>query len=149
MPGIDDAGSGSPSIWALFPPWAQRAFWWLLVVGVLLALWRGRRLGPVVTEPLPVVVRSAEVVEGHGRLYRRAGARERAAELLRAGHRDPAGAPRLGLDRRAGAGRGRRAGCTGRRVLLGGAARPTTSALRAARPRPRPSVDGQVACPTQ
>jgi hypothetical protein len=30
-----------------------------------------------------VVVRAAEVVEGHGRLYRRAGARDRAAAALR------------------------------------------------------------------
>jgi hypothetical protein len=36
-----------------------------------------------VTEPLPVVVRSAELVEGHGRLYARAGARDRAAAALR------------------------------------------------------------------
>jgi Domain of unknown function (DUF4350) len=102
MPGVSDTGSGSPSVWALFPPWAQRAFWWLLVVGVLAALWRGRRLGPVVYEPLPVVVRSAEVVEGHGRLYRRAEARGRAAALLRAGsaHRL---ARHLGLERRASA----------------------------------------------
>ena len=102
MPGVSDTGSGSPSVWALFPPWAQRAFWWLLVVGVLAALWRGRRLGPVVYEPLPVMVRSAEVVEGHGRLYRRAEARERAAALLRAAstHRL---ARHLGLGRRAGA----------------------------------------------
>jgi hypothetical protein len=84
LPGIEDAGSGSPTIWDLFPPYVHRAFEWLLIVGVLLVLWRGRRLGPVITEPLPVVVRSAEVVEGHGRLYRRAAARERAAAILRA-----------------------------------------------------------------
>jgi hypothetical protein len=59
-------------------------FWWLLAVGVLLAVWRARRLGPVVSEPLPVVVHAAEVVEGHGRLYARAGARDRAAAALRA-----------------------------------------------------------------
>jgi Domain of unknown function (DUF4350) len=100
MPGVSDSGSGSPSVWALFPPWAQRAFWWLLVVGVLAALWRGRRLGPVVYEPLPVVVRSVEVVEGHGRLYRRAGARERAAALLRRATANRL-ASHLGLDRRA------------------------------------------------
>jgi hypothetical protein len=101
MPGIEDTGSGSPSIWALFPPWAQHAFWWLLVVGVIVALWRGRRFGPIVTEPLPVIVRSAEVVEGHGRLYLRTGARERAAGLLRAATATRLAA-RLGLNRRAG-----------------------------------------------
>lgn len=99
LPGVADAGSGSPSVWSLFPPWAQRAFWWLLVVGVLLALWRGRRLGPVVSEPLPVVVRAAEVVEGHGRLYLRAGARTQAAGVLRAAAARRL-AVRLGLDQR-------------------------------------------------
>ena len=53
------------------------------VVVVLLALWRARRLGPVVTEPLPVVVRAAETVEGRARLYRRAGAADHAAGILR------------------------------------------------------------------
>jgi hypothetical protein len=85
LPGTEAAGPGEPSVWQLFPEGAHRAFVWLLVVGILLVLWRGRRLGPAVTEPLPVVVRAAEVVEGHGRLYRRAGARDRAAAALRAG----------------------------------------------------------------
>jgi hypothetical protein len=84
LPGTEAAGPGAPTIWQLFPAGAHRAFGWLLVLGVLLVLWRGRRLGPAVTEPLPVVVRAAEVVEGHGRLYRRAGARDRAAAALRA-----------------------------------------------------------------
>jgi hypothetical protein len=60
----------------------------LLVVVLLLALWRARRLGPVVVEPLPVVVRAAEAVEGRARLYEAAGARDRAADSLRAGLRD-------------------------------------------------------------
>ncbi|HEY2724928.1 MAG TPA: DUF4350 domain-containing protein [Pseudonocardiaceae bacterium] len=55
----------------------------LAVAALLVAVWRGRRLGPVVAEPLPVVVRAAETVEGRGRLYRRAGARGHAAEVLR------------------------------------------------------------------
>lgn len=50
---------------------------------VLLAAWRARRLGPVVTEPLPVVVRASETVEGRARLYRRVGARDHAATILR------------------------------------------------------------------
>jgi len=68
----------------------------LAVAVVLLALWRARRLGRVVTEPLPVVVRAAEAVEGRSRLYRAAGARDTAAEALRAGARDRL-ARRLGL----------------------------------------------------
>jgi hypothetical protein len=83
LPGSDAAGSGPASIWDLFPGGAYRVFWWLIAIGVLVVLWRARRLGGVVTEPLPVVVRSAEVVEGHGRLYARAGARDRAAAALR------------------------------------------------------------------
>ncbi len=55
----------------------------VLIAVVLLALWRGRRLGPVVSEPLPVVVRAAEAVEGRARLYRRGRARDSAATALR------------------------------------------------------------------
>lgn len=71
------------------------------VAVVLLALWRVRRLGPVVREPLPVVVRAAETVEGRGRLYRAARSRDRAAESLRSGtlHRL---VPALGLPPDAG-----------------------------------------------
>jgi hypothetical protein len=47
-------------------------------------LWQGRRLGRLVTEPLPVVVRSAETTLGRAALYRRARARGRAAQVLRA-----------------------------------------------------------------
>ena len=85
LPGSEATGTGAPTYWQLFPGGARRAFVWLLALGVLLVLWQARRFGPVVSEPLPVVVRSAEVIEGHGRLYRRAGARDRAAAALRAG----------------------------------------------------------------
>ncbi|GLY68248.1 DUF4350 domain-containing protein [Amycolatopsis taiwanensis] len=53
------------------------------VAAVLFALWRGRRLGPVVAEPLPVVVRAAETVEGRARLYRRSRSSAHAAHILR------------------------------------------------------------------
>ena len=59
----------------------------LAVVLAVLALWRARRLGRVVAEPLPVVVRAAEAVEGRSRLYRAARATGAAAEQLRAGAR--------------------------------------------------------------
>lgn len=58
------------------------------IAAVLFAVWRARRLGPVVTEPLPVVVLAAETVEGRARLYRRAGATEHAAEALRRAARE-------------------------------------------------------------
>jgi hypothetical protein len=72
----------------LLPAWVHAAENWLLVVVVVAVGWRGRRLGRVVPEPLPVVVRAAETVEGRGRLYRAAGARDSAAEALRSGTRD-------------------------------------------------------------
>jgi hypothetical protein len=80
----------------------------LLALGVL-ALWRARRLGRVVTEPLPVVVRAAEAVEGRGRLYRAAGARGPAAEGAADGRCRPARPPgrRPTGHRRGGPGRGR------------------------------------------
>lgn len=56
----------------------------LCVAALLAAAWRARRLGPLVAERLPVVVRAAETTEGHGRLYHARRARDRAAEELRA-----------------------------------------------------------------
>ena len=67
----------------LLPHWVHLVRWQLVVAAGVLALWRGRRLGRVVLERLPVVVRASETVEGHGRLYQAAGARGTAAEALR------------------------------------------------------------------
>ncbi|MCX5397392.1 DUF4350 domain-containing protein [Streptomyces sp. NBC_00102] len=55
----------------------------LAVAAALAAAWRGRRFGPLVAEKLPVAVHASEATEGHARLYRKAGARDRAATLLR------------------------------------------------------------------
>ena len=68
-----------------------------LVLLVLLAWWRGRRVGPLVAEQLPVVVRASETVEGRGRLYRSRRARDVAAEALRTATRQRL-LPRLGLN---------------------------------------------------
>lgn len=68
----------------------SRLLWALLQLAVVVgavALWRGRRLGPVVAEPLPVVVRAAETVQGRARLMRAARLRGRAAEVLRSAAR--------------------------------------------------------------
>ena len=64
----------------------SRLLWATAQLGVcivVVALWRARRLGPVVAEPLPVVVRAVETVEGRARLMRAARARGDAAESLR------------------------------------------------------------------
>ncbi|MFF0431773.1 DUF4350 domain-containing protein [Streptomyces sp. NPDC004327] len=68
----------------------------LAVAALLAALWRGRRLGPLVTEQLPVAVRASEATEGRARLYRKADARDRAATVLRTATRTRI-APLLGV----------------------------------------------------
>jgi hypothetical protein len=93
-PGTASDGESASSI---LPDWVLPAALQLLLAGLLVALWRGRRLGPPVVEPLPVVVRAAEAVEGRSRLYRRAQARDRAAEALRSGALARM-VPRLGID---------------------------------------------------
>ncbi|MEU9392171.1 DUF4350 domain-containing protein [Streptomyces sp. NPDC048324] len=55
----------------------------LFIAAALAALWRARRLGPLVPENLPVAIRASETVEGRARLYRKANARDRAATALR------------------------------------------------------------------
>ena len=60
-----------------------------------------RRLGRLVREPLPVVVRAVETTERRGRLYRRAGDRARAAAVLRLAPADRL-ARRLAVRRGAG-----------------------------------------------
>ncbi|WP_210594286.1 DUF4350 domain-containing protein [Streptomyces sp. GESEQ-35] len=55
----------------------------LFIAAALAALWRARRLGPLVPENLPVAIRASETVEGRARLYRKADARDRAAAALR------------------------------------------------------------------
>lgn len=80
---ITGESDGATSIMDLIP---ARVGWIVLqlclVVGFV-ALWRGRRMGPLVAEDLPVVVRASETVEGRGRLYRSRRARDRAGSALR------------------------------------------------------------------
>ncbi len=69
----------------LTPSWRVPAGIWLLIVAVLGMLWQGRRDGPLVLEPLPVVVKASETAAGRARLYQDAGAAGTAADSLRAG----------------------------------------------------------------
>ncbi|MGA5196346.1 DUF4350 domain-containing protein [Streptomyces exfoliatus] len=68
----------------------------LAVAALLAAIWRARRLGPLVTERLSVAVRASEATEGRARLYRKANARDRAATVLRTATRTRI-APLLGV----------------------------------------------------
>ncbi len=98
--GASDLGGGSP-VGPLVPPWLKVLGLEALLVVLVVALWRGRRLGPVVAERLPVVVPAAETTRGRGRLYRRARSYAHAAAALRAGAATRLAA-RLGLPRSAG-----------------------------------------------
>ena len=83
-PGAGLPSSGQQSVLNLIPLPAYLVTIQLGIAAVLAALWRVRRLGPLVPEPLPVVVRASETVEGHAGLYRSRRARGRAAAALRA-----------------------------------------------------------------
>ena len=88
--------TGDSTITDLIPDAVTWIVWQLILVVVLLATWRGRRLGPLVAEKLPVIVRASETVEGRARLYRARRARTEAAESLRAATLERL-TPRLGL----------------------------------------------------
>lgn len=74
-----------PSLAQLTPRWATPAIALLFVTAFAAAMWRGRRLGPLVIENLPVTVRAGETMEGRARLYERNAARLRALDALRVG----------------------------------------------------------------
>src|SRR5580693_10575207 len=83
--GTQESGQGGQRSFLSLVPWPVYLIAIQLCVAALLAAaWRARRLGPLVAERLPVVVRAAETAEGHGRLYHARRARDRAAEQLRA-----------------------------------------------------------------
>ncbi|WP_436700199.1 DUF4350 domain-containing protein [Nocardioides sp. BYT-33-1] len=94
----DAVGDDAVTLGSLVPDWIGPGLWVLALSGVALVLWRFRRLGPLSTEPLPVVVRAVETARSRGRMYRRSGDRAHAARALRTATRaDLAG--RLRLDR--------------------------------------------------
>ncbi|MGE2816477.1 DUF4350 domain-containing protein [Mycobacterium heidelbergense] len=93
---VEGETSSPASVYDMIPENVTWIVWQLCVVVLLVALWKGRRPGPLVAEQLPVVVRASETVEGRGRLYRSRRARDRAAEALRTATLQRL-VPRLGL----------------------------------------------------
>ncbi|WP_186526301.1 DUF4350 domain-containing protein [Leekyejoonella antrihumi] len=75
-----EAAAGAPSVW---PAWVRPSIIVIALAVLLLALWRGRRLGALVPEPLPVIVPANEITRSRGQLYRRAKATGRAGTILR------------------------------------------------------------------
>ena len=79
----DVAATGPPSLGELTPGWVTPSILLLAAVFLAAAVWQGRRLGPLVAENLPVIVRASETMEGRARLYARGNARLRALDSLR------------------------------------------------------------------
>jgi hypothetical protein len=105
VPSLADLrGADSVSVGSLLPDWTRPGLWLLLVVGGATVAWRGRRLGPLASEPLPVSVKAVETTRNLGRLYRRAGDRRHVADALRSAARTRL-AEHLRLPRQVGAGR--------------------------------------------
>ena len=82
VPSSADIAASDSTSRSIAPSWFQPG----LVLGtsavVLLCLWRGRRLGRLVPEPLPVIVRAVETTESRGRMYRKSRDRSRALAVL-------------------------------------------------------------------
>ncbi len=79
----DVAAGDALGVGELVPDWVEPALWLLALVVVGTMFWRGRRLGPLVSEPLPVTVTAIESTQSHGRLYRKSRDRPHAAAVLR------------------------------------------------------------------
>ena len=85
-PGLADLESGEvPTLENLTPRWVTPVLVLALLLLLAAGIWRGRRVGPLVAEKLPVIVRANETMEGRARLYERAGARDHALDSLRIG----------------------------------------------------------------
>lgn len=85
--GADTVGAADGASRSPWPDWSTPVALVLAGGTILLALVRGRRLGRLVPEPLPVIVRAAETTESRGHLYRRSRDRARTAAILRDGTR--------------------------------------------------------------
>ncbi|MGW1159007.1 DUF4350 domain-containing protein [Streptomyces sp. NPDC002519] len=86
LPSLSDTSATEPgrrSFFDLLPSGWRWGTLQLFIAAAVAALWRARRLGPLVPEKLPVAIRASETVEGRARLYRKARARDRAASALR------------------------------------------------------------------
>ncbi|GIG55397.1 DUF4350 domain-containing protein [Demequina activiva] len=103
--GSGDDGAAPPSELVANPDFLPPAFgpvmFMLGMTVAVAALWRARRFGRLVREPLPVEVRASEATRGRARLYRRAQASGRAAAAMRARAAMRMGR-RLGVPRSAG-----------------------------------------------
>lgn len=86
LPSFADLPQDAPQdLGALTPAWVSPVLGLLVITFLVGAVWRGRRLGPLVVENLPVTVRASETMLGRARLYEKSSARLRALDALRIG----------------------------------------------------------------
>ena len=86
LPGFGDVDAASPdAIAELTPAWVVPVMSLLVITFIFGAIWRGRRMGPLVIENLPVTVRASETMLGRARLYEKSSSRLRALDSLRIG----------------------------------------------------------------
>jgi len=82
VPDLADVTAAESTSRSIAPEWFRPGVALAASAVLLLVLWRGRRLGRLVTEPLPVVVRAVETTESRGRMYRKSRDRDRALAVL-------------------------------------------------------------------
>jgi hypothetical protein len=85
QPSIGDITGSTATIADLTPAWLSPVLALMLLVVIAAGVWKGRRMGPLVVEHLPVTVPAGETVDGRARLYQKASARLRTLDALRVG----------------------------------------------------------------
>ena len=82
IPSLTDITASENTSRSIAPSWFKPGLALGASAVLFLALWRGRRLGRLVIEPLPVIVRAIETTESRGRMYRKSRDRTRAVTVL-------------------------------------------------------------------
>ena len=82
IPSLADITAADRTSRSVAPEWFRPGLALATSAVVFLCLWRGRRLGRLVAEPLPVIVRAIETTESRGRMYRKSRDRGRALAVL-------------------------------------------------------------------
>ena len=85
QPSLADVAGGTATIADLTPAWLSPVLALLALTVIAAGVWKGRRMGPLVVEHLPVTVPANETIDGRARLYQKSGARLRTLDALRVG----------------------------------------------------------------
>lgn len=85
LPTAADFEAETASMSDVTPDWVIPVAASAFLIALAAMFWRGRRLGPLVVENLPVTVRASETMRGRARLYEKANARLHTLDSLRIG----------------------------------------------------------------